>query len=142
MQHSKQRALMFLLGAVLVSGAVGFSADRMIVRDRLCPQVGSATSYRQRFAEELGLTAAQKAAVDSILDARHAAISEVLKPVRPQLDAISESASVRIRSHLTAGQNQKFDEWRRELKQRQQEQHKGADSARAEKEKESGGSRL
>jgi hypothetical protein len=30
MQRSKQQALMFLLGAVLVGGAVGFSADRYI----------------------------------------------------------------------------------------------------------------
>ncbi len=30
MQRSKQQALMFLLGAVLVGGVLGFSADRVI----------------------------------------------------------------------------------------------------------------
>ena len=30
MQRSKQQAIMFLLGAVLVGGVVGFSAERVI----------------------------------------------------------------------------------------------------------------
>ena len=33
MDRPKQQAIAFLLGAVLVGGVVGFSADRMIRRD-------------------------------------------------------------------------------------------------------------
>ena len=35
MESSKQHALMFLLGAVLVGGALGFTADRVIARDHV-----------------------------------------------------------------------------------------------------------
>ena len=40
MQRSKQQALMFLLGAVLVGGVLGFSADRLFDHDERGPWAG------------------------------------------------------------------------------------------------------
>jgi hypothetical protein len=41
MQQSKNLAITFLLGAVLVGGALGFTADRMMLRERIA-QPGAA----------------------------------------------------------------------------------------------------
>jgi hypothetical protein len=139
MRQSKQLALMFLLGAALVGGVMGFSVDRMIVKDRLCPKVGDAKTYRERFADELGLSAAQRAAVDSILDARHQQIGGLLQPIRPQLDAISDSATAHIRRQLTEEQNAKFDAWRREMRQREHPDAKPGAKDTSKSETESGG---
>jgi Spy/CpxP family protein refolding chaperone len=120
MQRSKHLAVMFLLGAVLVGGALGFTADRVLLGERLCPRWGSHGSMRARFAEELELTAAQRAAMDTILDVRHRQMSEVLKPVRPQMDSISENARNQIRRLLTPAQQPKFDDMHREMREKQQ----------------------
>ena len=42
MQRSKQQALMFLLGAVLVGGALGFSADRYLGHEKIVVAVRTA----------------------------------------------------------------------------------------------------
>jgi Spy/CpxP family protein refolding chaperone len=118
MHHPKQLAMMFLLGAVLVGGVLGFSADRILARERLCPRWGDMRAMRQRFGDDLGLTAAQRTVVDSILDARHRQMSAVLAPVRPRLDSISANARAQIARVLTPAQRAKFDELHREMKRR------------------------
>ena len=62
MQRTKQQALMFVLGAVLVGGALGFSADRYFVHEKVVSQYGP----RARFYDALGLTEAQRATLDSL----------------------------------------------------------------------------
>ena len=46
---------------------------------------------RRRFGDDLGLSDAQRAALDTILNAKHRAIAALDKPVRPQMDSISEA---------------------------------------------------
>ena len=62
MQRSKQQALMFLLGAVLVGGALGFSADRYIAHDNFASSYGP----RSKFYDAIGLTETQRSAMDSL----------------------------------------------------------------------------
>ena len=70
MQRSKALALVFLLGTLLVGGVLGFTADRVMTGDRECRRADRA-AMRELFARELGLSASQRAAVDSLLDKRH-----------------------------------------------------------------------
>ena len=119
MQRSKHLAVMFLLGAVLVGGALGFTADRVLLGEQLCPRSGDYRGMRARFADDLDLTGAQRAAVDTILDERHRQMSEVLKPVRPQMDSISENARNQMRRLLTPAQQSKFDDMHREMRETQ-----------------------
>ena len=119
MQRSKHLAVMFLLGAVLVGGALGFTADRVLLGEQLCPRSGDYRGMRARFADDLDLTGAQRAAVDTILDERHRQMSEVLKPVRPQMDSISENARNQMRRLLTPAQQSKFDDMHREMREKQ-----------------------
>lgn len=117
MQRSKQQALMFLLGAVLVGGVLGFSADR-VLSDHPKHWVP-----RTRMYDDLDLTAAQRGRMDSLLDDRNCQINAVMKPVRPQLDSIKKAAHQQVLQILTPEQQAL-------LEQRVQEMAK-RDSARA-----------
>jgi hypothetical protein len=106
---TKNSALAFLLGAALVGGVFGFTADRLVTRDRVCPRWGDEGAMRRRFGDELGLTEVQRAAVDTILTAKHRAIQAVVQPMRPQLDSISDDAARRIKARLDRDQQATFD---------------------------------
>jgi Spy/CpxP family protein refolding chaperone len=116
MQNSKTSALMFLLGAFLVGGALGFLADREV---NMARHGHGREDFRQRMAEELELTAPQKAAIDSLMLIRHQQIVALFKPVKPQLDsisaearAVSDSTHEQIKRLLTPAQQIKFDAMR------------------------------
>jgi hypothetical protein len=98
MQRSKQTALMFLLGAVLVGGVLGFSADR-VLQDK-----SRDWAPRMRMYNDLGLSEAQRYAMDSLLDARNCQIGAVMKPLAPQLDSIKKAAHQQVLSILTPSQ--------------------------------------
>ena len=125
MQRSKQTALMFLLGALLVGGAVGFSADRVILKDQICPKGKDQKGLRARMFNELDLTAEQRASMDSILDERHRQMRALMAPVRPRLDSISEASWAQMTTIMTDAQRAEFERMRREWQAaRQSEQAK------------------
>ena len=113
MQRSKQQALFFLLGAVLVGGALGFSADRM-----LGDKHGGNWAPRQRMYADLGLTEVQKQTFDSVLDEQSCQINIVMKPVRPRLDSIRGAARKQLDATLTAEQMAKLEARRGEIARR------------------------
>jgi hypothetical protein len=108
MQRSKNLAMMFLLGAVLVGGALGFTADRVWMRDAaICsdPKASRALLY-----DRLELTGAQRAAWDSILDDRHRQFDSLFKPIRPQMDSIRARSRAQMRALLTTpDQRERFE---------------------------------
>lgn len=108
MQRSRSLALMFLLGAVLVGGALGFTADRVLTDSR-CAKNGDRRSFAWLTAE-LNLTPQQSAAVDSIVERRHREMRAVIAPVRPQMDAVRDTARQQIRRVLDDAQRARFDE--------------------------------
>src|SRR5437899_318915 len=110
MQRSKQQALMFLLGAVLVGGALGFSADRYIGHERFASQYGP----RSRFFDELGLTVQQRATLDSISSQQECAMRAVLAPHDSALKAISASFKAQLRQVFTKEQLAKYDQRHKE----------------------------
>ena len=119
MQKSKSMAVMFLLGAFLTGGAVGFTADHMMGRQHISGPRGGRESMSARIARELNLTAEQRASMDSLMARRREQIREVYRPIRPQLDslekvgrAISESTHAQVRRILTAEQQVKWDAMR------------------------------
>jgi hypothetical protein len=114
--RSRQTALGFLLGAALVGGVLGFSADRIVSRDRFC-RWGDQVGMRRLFGDELGLTLTQRVAVDSILDEKHREIADVVKPVKPQLDSITDRSMDHISQLLTPTQRATFEEMRRNSQQ-------------------------
>ena len=125
MQRSKQQALMFLLGAVLVGGVLGFSADRVFT--------GKSRHWapRTRMYEDLGLTEAQRVAMDSLLDARTCQIRAVMRPVQPQLDSIKRAANAQMQQLLTPEQRTRLEARAGEERRRDSIQHARRDSLRA-----------
>jgi Spy/CpxP family protein refolding chaperone len=111
MQRSKQQALMFLLGALLVGAILGFSADR-VLRD------GGPRPGRQAMYDDLQLTAQQRAAMDSLLDERHCQIARTLATVEPKLDSIRASARAQMDRLLTPEQRTRLEarraNWRKD----------------------------
>jgi hypothetical protein len=105
MQQSKNVAIAFLLGAVLVGGALGFAADRVMLRERISQR----ESGRGSLADRLQLDAAQRARLDSIVDDRHKRYDVIMSTVRPALDSSKKRARDEIRSMLTPTQLAEFE---------------------------------
>lgn len=133
MERSKGYALMFLLGAFIAGGALGFTADR--VMDAKRGHERGSRAYRQRMAEELSLTPQQQASIDSLIEQKHRQIIALYKPVKPQLDSIallardvSDSTHAQIKRLLNPDQQQKLDRMRAAA-QRDLADRRGRDSA-------------
>lgn len=132
MQGSKNLAVMFLLGATLVGGALGFAADRYVVKERLCAPKLSESALRQAFYNDLDLTADQRTSWDALLDERHRAMGAARASIRPRQDSIMDSYRLRTTELLTPPQRQRLDERRRADRAREErarEEHRQRDSA-------------
>lgn len=120
MQRSKQQALMFLLGAVLVGGVLGFSAERVMLhasKDR-------SWSARTAMYDDLELTPGQRAAMDSVIDEKNRRVDSLLKPVKPQIDSVRANARAQFYRIFTAGQRAKFEARVREDSLRREQTHR------------------
>lgn len=127
MQRSKQQALMFLLGAVLVGGVLGFSADRVLAEKQ------KHWAPRMRMYKDLQLSEAQQSTMDSLLDARNCQMSAVMKPIQPQVDSIKKAAHQQVLSILTAEQRAKLELRVAEMARKDSLQKARRDSIRATK---------
>lgn len=114
MHRTKTMALMFLLGAFLAGGALGFAADRVTEkskRDR-----PNRAEYRERFARELGLTADQRRVIDSLMESNRARVRALYAPIKPTMDSIAaqrdsifSGTQRELRGLLRPDQQSKFD---------------------------------
>lgn len=107
MQRTKALALIALIGALVVGGALGFSIDRIAGRDP-CRGASGRAGLHQYLAQELDLTPVQRTAVDSILDKRHRDMNAAIAPVRPALDSIRIAARGEIMKLLDGRQRPRF----------------------------------
>jgi hypothetical protein len=113
MQGSKKNlALMFLLGATLMGGALGFAADRYMVRDRLCAPKLSERELRVGFYNDVGLTAEQRVAWDELLDERQKAMAAARATIKPKTDSIMERYREKTMKLLNAEQRARVEEHR------------------------------
>jgi Spy/CpxP family protein refolding chaperone len=138
MERTKGYAMMFLLGAFLAGGALGFSADR-VMRAGHGHDVRGRSAYRQRMIDELKLTPLQQTSVDSLIDQRHRQIVALYKPVKPQLDSIavlarvvSDSTHAQIKRLLDPDQQVKLDKMRAAARRDLAERRGGDPTARSD----------
>jgi Spy/CpxP family protein refolding chaperone len=136
MDRTKGYALMFLLGAFIAGGALGFSADRAI-RGGHGRELRGPHAYRQRMAEELKLTPQQQASVDSLIEQKHRQIMALYKPLKPQLDStavlarvVSDSTHAQIKRLLNPDQQVKLDKMRAAARRELAERRGGDTSTR------------
>ena len=126
MQRSKQQALFFLLGAVLVGGVLGFASHALADGGSSKPWAG-----RNRMYADLDIDPRQREQLDSLLDDRNCQIGAVMKPVRPQLDSIKNVAHKQMLQILTPEQQAKLELRRKEMMQRDSVEKARRDSIRA-----------
>jgi hypothetical protein len=122
----KSLAMMFILGAFLTGGAVGFAADRVVSPPR--PDVFNEATLIDELARELKLSPEQRVVVDSVWDWRRKQSREIMKTVRPTLDAVRDSARVLMMNTLDDAQKTAF----RALLERNQRTADSAARARGE----------
>lgn len=120
MQRSRSLAMVFLLGVFLAGGAVGFAANQVASPQKKCAG-GSKSSYRERFAAELDLTAPQRRIVDSLMETQRRRVRALYTPVRPEMDSIGrirdsifEDTQRQLKTLLTPEQQTKFERMNRE----------------------------
>lgn len=116
MQRSKQQALMFLLGALLVGGALGFSAAGYISHEKFASQYGP----RARFYDEMGLSAQQRTTLDSLSFQQDCVIKSVLAPQQAKLDSIRATFKAQWRAVFTKEQLVRYDARRKEIQARRE----------------------
>jgi Spy/CpxP family protein refolding chaperone len=109
MERSKQQALAFLLGAVLVGGVVGFSADRAFRSND-----NSIAARRQALYDDLDLKDGQRAALDSVFDESNCQLEALFKPLQPSLDSIKAARRQAMNAILTPEQRTRLDARRKE----------------------------
>jgi hypothetical protein len=109
MERPKQQALAFLLGALLVGGAVGFSADRVFRQEELTPAQRRARSY-----EDIGITPEQRPVLDSLLDARNCRMDSVVKAFQPAFDSIKAASRLQMDRLLTPDQRARLEARRKD----------------------------
>jgi Spy/CpxP family protein refolding chaperone len=129
MKSSKQQALYFLLGALLVGAILGFSADRILANRP--PETTAAR--RQAMYDDLQLSATQRASMDSLLDQRHCQISRTLATVEPKLDSIRAGARAQMDRLLTPDQRTRLEarraKWRKDRDRSHHAESKAAPEA-------------
>ena len=109
MQRPKQQALAFLLGALLVGGVLGFSADRVFRQAELTP-----AQRRAAFYEDIGITTQQRPVLDSIIDDRNCRMDSVVKTIQPALDSIKASSRATMDQLLTTEQRARLEARRKD----------------------------
>ena len=124
MDRPKQQAIAFLLGAVLVGGVVGFSADRMFRHDDM-----SIAEKRKAMYDDLGMAPAQRAAMDSLFDARNCQYDAIFRPVQPALDSLRTATRDKMNQILTAEQRARLDTRRKDDDSHRSEERKRIQAA-------------
>jgi Spy/CpxP family protein refolding chaperone len=119
MTRSKGWVLTFYCAAAVAGVAIGVAVDRLLLPSS--NPHASVRVLRDRFAKDLNLSAAQRAAVDNILDARFRAESIAVVPIRPQLDSVRAEARLKISALLTPDQQGVYAQMQRDQKARAQE---------------------
>jgi len=111
---------MFLLGAALVGGALGFSADRYLGHEKFASSYGP----RSKFYDDLGLTVQQRAMIDSLSFQHGCAVKAVLAPHDSVLKVIRANFETQWRQVLTKEQLAKYDARDQEVRARRDKEPK------------------
>ena len=127
MQRSKQQALMFLLGATLVGGVLGFSADRVLSKK---PQRVPA---RVQMYDDIGIDSAHRVTMDSVLDETNCRLGDVSRPLRPVMDSIRAEGFNTIKGLMTPAQREAFDAREKRIRARMDSLEKERDAEWAKK---------
>ncbi len=124
MSRTNGLAIAFYVAAFAAGVATGVAADRWLARERAREQWGNERAMRTRFADGLGMSAEQRASLDSVLDHRQRQRDSLMALVRPGLDSVSTDARQRIRQLLTPEQQATYDQMLREREEARRQERR------------------
>jgi len=108
---SRGRAAILLLLMFAAGLAVGLAFERYALhrgaKEAAAPPHGGRSTI-ERFADDLGITPAQQAQIDPILVETRERMSAVFDRVRPEWEAVVDSARARIEAVLTPDQAERY----------------------------------
>jgi hypothetical protein len=108
---SRGRAAVLLLLMFAAGIAVGLAGERYALHreaEEAATHEREGRSTIERFADDLGITPDQQARIDPILVETREQMSAVFDRVRPEWEAVVDSARARIESVLSADQVEKY----------------------------------
>lgn len=127
MDGSRWKAGVLLVLVFVAGGAMGIAGDRLDLipkpiqatesagpaedrPDRRAPDRGEDEDQTtiERFADDLGLTAAQRSEIEALLDRYRASTGELWHQVRPKYRALMDSVRVEIEAVLTPEQVEQY----------------------------------
>ena len=114
MRRTNGLALAFFAAVFVAGAAVGVATDRYLQREKVQRQWGDPRAMRTRLADDLGMSAEQRASLDSLLDDRNRQYESLMAPMRPTLDSLGAATRQRIRQLLTPEQQATYDQIQRE----------------------------
>lgn len=103
MQRSKQQAMFFLLGALLVGGVVGASAIK--VMDKKPVRV----SARVQMYDDIGIDSAMRVRMDSVLDEMNCKTADIMASARPAMDSVRTEGFKTLTGMMTPEQRSAYD---------------------------------
>lgn len=126
MDASKFRVMLLLFLTFVAGAAAGIAGERLDLLPGLTRAEGPSPDRRdddrrgrqttiERFADELGLSTAQRAEIDQILERYRSSMKGLWEDVRPRYRALVDSVRARIEEVLTPEQ---VTEYRRLLERR------------------------
>jgi Spy/CpxP family protein refolding chaperone len=114
MRRTNGLALAFFVALFAAGAAVGVVTDRYLQRGQVLRQWGDQRAMRTRLADDLGMSAEQRASMDSLLDDRNRQYETLMAPMRPTLDSLGAATRQRLRQLLTPEQQATYDQIQRE----------------------------
>ncbi len=110
---SKMWALALLVGVLLLGGAAGAAADRVLADETACSTAdsrGDRGSYLDWLAAELDLTDEQRAQAETTVERHRERISALWREVRPRFEQMKAELRQEIQDGLTQEQQARYDE--------------------------------
>lgn len=105
--RQKSLALLFVFGAFLTGGAVGYTVERALSRSapqEAIDRVPDEQAMRDELAKELNLSPSQRVIIDSAFDWRKAQYRAISQQYRPAADSVRDSARVLMMNAMDATQ--------------------------------------
>jgi len=122
MQRSKQQAMFFLLGALLVGGVVGASAIK--VMDKKPARVPA----RVQMYDDIGIDSAMRVRMDSVLDEMNCKSADIMATVRPAMDSARTEGRNALFGMMTEKQREAYDAREKRFKARMDSVEKDRDA--------------
>ncbi len=117
--NSKTKALILVLGCILIGFILGVVIDRVVFLKIYHPKRFGIKEYRKEIVERLKLNETQQVKLDSILSWSQSEFKKLSSEFRPKLDSLRNATRDSIRAILNPDQLNEFEKMIKEMEKNQ-----------------------